>query len=65
MFTHAKPGSIYDRIYKHRMTERSFPDTTSYEALYDFLDKEPTSAFFTTVSLIPDDLACQVRGKLS
>ena len=61
-FTHARPGSIYDRIYQDRMTDESFAKMISAQAVYeDFLDKEPNSAFFTTVSHIPDDIKCLVR----
>ena len=66
MFTHAKPGSIYDRIYQDRMTDESFAKMISAQAVYeDFLENEPNSAFFTTVSHIPDDIKCLVREELS
>ena len=48
------------------MTDESFAKMISAQAVYeDFLDKEPNSAFFTTVSHIPDDIKCLVREKLS
>ena len=43
------------------MTEKSFSSYTVYKDIFDdFLQKEPNSAFYTQLNLIPDDIFCKV-----
>ena len=60
-FTHAKKGSIFIQIYELRMTDKSFSGYSDYNDIFeDFLQKEPNSAFYTALGLIPDDFLCKV-----
>ena len=43
------------------MTEASFgTDMSATEAIRDFVNKDPNSAFFTFESMIPNDIKCKV-----
>lgn len=59
-WTHAKKGTIYNKIYEQIMTEESFSKLTSYEAMHDFLKEGANVAFYTSLDLIPDDIFCKV-----
>ena len=60
-FTDAKKGSIFNQIYELRMTDKSFSGYSDYNDIFeDFLQKEPNSAFYTALGLIPDDILCKV-----
>ena len=44
-----------------RMTEKSFSSYSNYNDIFeDFLQKEPNSAFYTALDLVPDDILCKV-----
>ena len=43
------------------MTEKSFSSYLDYDDVFeDFLQKEPNSAFYTALDLVPDDILCKV-----
>ena len=43
------------------MTDKSFSGYSDYNDIFeDFLQKEPNSAFYTALGLIPDDILCKV-----
>ena len=60
-FANAKNGSILNQIYEKRITETSFSSYSDYkDTFYDFLQKEPNSAFYTSPNWILDDIFCKV-----
>ena len=53
-------GSIFNKLYEQKMTEESFSKFSADEAIREFLDMGQTSAFYTSLDSIPDDVICKV-----
>ena len=46
------------------MTEESFSKLSADEALREFLDMGQTTAFYTSLDSIPDDVICKVLSEV-
>lgn len=62
-FTKAKQGSIFNQLYKQRMTDESFSKLSTHIAIRNYLTMGPKHAFYTSLDSIPEDVTCKVLQK--